>query len=69
MRLRSLLRVLHFLAAASLGTLVYSPWIQVQAFVLFNQVVVIPVLALSGMWMWQGHRLRAHFSNRKGERG
>lgn len=58
MRLRGWLRIVHLLGAASLGTLVYSPWITNETFLLFNQIVVIPALTASGLYMWLGHKLR-----------
>ena len=54
---RGALRTLHILGAASIGTYVYSPWSDIAWFALMNQVVV-PALAISGLWMWLGHRLR-----------
>ena len=58
MKTRKLLRGLHLLAAAFLGTLVYSPWIGNEWFLLLNQVVVVPMLVVTGAWMWLGARLR-----------
>ena len=55
---RGALRTLHILGAASIGTYVYSPWSDIAWFALMNQVVVVPALAISGLWMWLGHRLR-----------
>ena len=58
MKARKLLRVLHLAAAGCLGTLVYSPWIDTQWFLLLNQFVVVPLLVVTGVWMWLGPRLR-----------
>ncbi len=58
MKQRILLRYLHLLGGAIIGTYVYSPWHHVDWFVLLNQVIVAPLLTLSGLWMWQGHKIR-----------
>ena len=60
MTARRVLRYLHLLCAGALGTLVYSPWISNESFLFFNQVVTVPVLAASGLWMWLGPRIRTH---------
>ena len=56
---RGALRTLHILGAASIGTYVYSPWSDLEWFALLNQAVVIPILSISGVWMWKGHRIKS----------
>lgn len=56
---RNILRTIHFVGAACIGTFVYSPWSSVEWFALLNQVLVVPLLSLTGLWMWQGHRIKA----------
>jgi hypothetical protein len=56
--LRTLLRWVHLLGAAAIGTYVYAPWRDVAALTLLLQLVVLPSLTLSGLWMWKGHLLR-----------
>ncbi len=58
---RSILRSIHILGAACIGTFVYAPWSGVEWFALLNQAIVIPVLAISGVWMWKGHRIKSAF--------
>ena len=53
---RNLIRTIHLVGAASIGTYVYSPWSDVAWFALFNQALVIPVLSLTGLWMWKGQK-------------
>ena len=55
---RKILRTIHFVGAACIGTFVYSPWSSVEWFALLNQAVVVPLLSVTGLWMWQGHRIR-----------
>jgi len=54
---RNLLRLLHVVGASSIGTLVYSPLITNESFLLVNQVIIVPALSVTGAWMWFGHRL------------
>jgi hypothetical protein len=56
---RSSQRVGHLLLAALLGVYVYSPLGSVPAFALAVQVVAFPALALSGILLWRGGRVRA----------
>ena len=63
---RDRLRVLHLVASAVLGTYVYSPWGAEPWFRLVIQVVVIPLITLSGLWMWKGRKLVSWL---KGNRG
>jgi hypothetical protein len=54
---RDRLRVLHLAASAVLGAYVYSPWGGEPWFRLLTQVVVLPLVTLSGLWMWKGRKL------------
>lgn len=56
---RAVIRSIHLIGAALIGTYIYSPWSNLAWFTLLNQVVVIPLLAISGIWMWKGHKIRA----------
>lgn len=55
---RSRQRLAHVVLATALGVYLYSPLGSVAAVELAVQVVVFPALALSGLLMWKGHRLR-----------
>lgn len=57
-QLRGLIRWIHLLGAAAIGTYVYAPWRDVAWFTLLMQVLVIPSLSLTGLWLWKGHLLR-----------
>ncbi|MBP2833801.1 hypothetical protein J8281_16515 [Aquimarina sp. U1-2] len=53
MKTRNTLRWLHIIAAAAIGTFIYSPWASIEWFALTIQVLVIPVLTITGLWMWK----------------
>lgn len=49
----------HVLLATLLGVYLYSPLANMPLAELAVQVLVFPAVALSGVLMWQGNRLRA----------
>jgi hypothetical protein len=55
---RSRQRLAHLVLATALGGYLYSPLVDVAAVELAVQVLVFPTLALSGLLMWKGHRIR-----------
>ena len=67
-RLRTVLRWTHILVGALLATFVYSPLREIGAFVLLVQIALIPVLILTGVWMWQQARVRSLLA-RSSQRG
>jgi hypothetical protein len=55
------MRWIHLFGSVAIGTFVYSPWHNEPKFILSMQILVIPTLTLTGLWMWQGHRLKKIF--------
>jgi hypothetical protein len=51
-------RVAHLLLAGGLGVFVYSPLRTDSTAILAVQVVLFPLLALSGVLLWKGGQLR-----------
>ena len=56
--LRKQLRLIHILASAILGMFIYSPWRNNQTLFLAMGFAIFPIVALTGLWMWQGARLK-----------
>jgi hypothetical protein len=56
--LRTLSRALHLVGSALIGTYVYSPFSDLAWFTALMQFGVIPLLALSGVMMWQQGRVQ-----------
>jgi hypothetical protein len=56
--LREKLRILHILATIPLGAFIYAPHLINSTFTLIMGLVVFPILAITGLWMWQGHLIR-----------
>lgn len=55
--LRTLSRALHLVGSALIGAYVYSPLGDLSWFTALMQFGVIPLLALSGLVMWQQARV------------
>ena len=55
---RNVFRTIHLIGATIVGAYVYSPWKELEWFGLLNKAVIVPALTVSGLWMWQGHKLR-----------
>ncbi|WP_318567822.1 hypothetical protein [Salinigranum marinum] len=51
-------RFAHLALAVAIGAFVYSPLRTVPEAVLVVQVLVFPLLVVSGLLMWRGARLR-----------
>jgi hypothetical protein len=57
-RQRNLFRIIHLIGAGAIGIYVYAPFKHVELFTLLMQVVVLPLLTLSGMWLWLADKLK-----------
>lgn len=58
LRSRRAQRLAHLVLATALGVYLYSPLREVAVVGLVVQVLVFPALAVSGVLMWKGPRLR-----------
>ena len=54
---RRILRSCHLIAGIMLALHVYSPLAEVALFATAVQAVIVPLVALSGLWMWQQPRI------------
>ena len=61
---RSILRWIHILFAIPIAGYVYSPFEEIPNYAPATRFVFLPVLVLTGLWMWQGHVVRRLFSKR-----
>jgi len=57
---RQLVRLIHLLIGSALGFLVYAPTSLTEGLRLVMQVGVLPMVVLSGLWLWYGTRLLKH---------
>ena len=61
---RSILRWTHIALGIPIIGYVYSPFEELPNYAPVVRFISIPVLVLTGLWMWQGHRLRRLISKR-----
>ena len=59
---RSIFRWIHIVFAIPIAGYVYSPFDQIPNYAPAVRFVFVPLLVLSGLWMWQGHVVRRLFS-------
>jgi hypothetical protein len=55
---RSILRWIHIVFAIPIFGYVYSPFEEIPNYAPAVRYVFLPVLVLTGLWMWQGHVVR-----------
>jgi hypothetical protein len=61
---RSMARWLHIVLGIPIIGYIYSPFDQIPNYAPATRYVFVPVLVLSGLWMWKGHVVRRLFSKR-----
>jgi len=61
---RSIGRWIHIVLSIPIVGYIYSPFDQIPNYAPITRHVFVPVIALSGLWMWKGHLLWRHFSSR-----
>jgi hypothetical protein len=55
---RSILRWIHIVFGIPIIGYIYSPFEDIRYYAHSVRFVFLPVLLLSGLWMWKGHVLR-----------
>ena len=61
---RSIVRWIHLVLAIPIAGYIYSPFDQIPNYARPTRFVFVPLLVLSGLWMWKGHVVRRLFSRR-----
>ena len=51
-------RLIHLIFSIPIIGYVYSPFEELPNYAPVDRFISIPVLAISGLWMWKGHVLR-----------
>jgi hypothetical protein len=55
---RSILRWIHLVFSIPIIGYVYSPFEEIPNYAPVVRFVAVPVIVLTGFWMWKGHVLR-----------
>jgi len=61
---RSILRWTHIVIAIPIVGYVYSPFEEIPNYAPAVRFVFLPVMVLTGLWMWKGHVVRRLISKR-----
>jgi hypothetical protein len=61
---RSIFRWIHIVLSIPIFGYIYSPFDQIPNYAPLVRFVFLPLLVLSGLWMWKGHVLRRLISKR-----
>ena len=59
---RSIIRWIHIILAIPILGYIYSPFDQIPNYARPTRYVFVPILVISGLWMWKGHLVRRLFS-------
>jgi hypothetical protein len=55
---RSIVRSIHIVVAIPILGYIYSPFEKLPGYAPATRFVFLPVMVLSGLWMWKGHVVR-----------
>ena len=61
---RSILRWIHIIISIPIIGYIYSPFEEIPKYAPTVRFVFLPVMVLSGFWMWKGPVIRRLFSKR-----
>jgi hypothetical protein len=61
---RSIFRWIHLVFSIPILGYIYSPFDKVPNYAPATRFVFVPVMIVSGLWMWKGHVVRRLFSKR-----
>jgi hypothetical protein len=58
---RTIVRCIHIVVAIPILGYIYSPFDKIPEYAPATRLVFLPVMVLSGLWMWKGHVVRQFF--------
>jgi hypothetical protein len=61
---RTIFRWIHLVFAIPILGYIYSPFEKIPSYAPATRFVFVPVMVLSGLWMWKGHVVRRLISKR-----
>jgi hypothetical protein len=64
---RSIFRWIHIVFAIPILGYIYSPFEKLPDYAPATRFVFLPVMVLTGLWMWKGHGLRRLISKRSAQ--
>ena len=64
---RTIFRWIHLLFSIPILGYIYSPFEKLPGYAPATRFVFLPVMVVTGLWMWKGHVLRRLVSKRSGQ--
>ena len=64
---RLIVRWIHIICAIPIIGYIYSPFDQIPNYAPPTRFIFLPVMLLSGLWMWKGHVVRRLLSRKPEE--
>jgi hypothetical protein len=61
---RSIFRWIHLVFSIPILGYIYSPFDKIPSYAPATRFVFVPVMVLSGLWMWKGHVVRRLISKK-----
>ena len=61
---RTILRWIHIIFAIPILGYIYSPFDKLPDYAFKTRYIFVPIMVLSGLWMWKGHVVRRVISKR-----
>jgi hypothetical protein len=59
---RAVFRSIHIIFAIPIIGYIYSPFDKLSMYAFRTRFVFVPIMVLSGLWMWKGHVVRRLFT-------
>lgn len=61
---RSIFRWIHLILAIPIVGYIYSPFDKLPAYAPATRFVFLPLMVVTGLWMWKGHLVQRAFTRR-----
>jgi hypothetical protein len=61
---RTVFRWIHIVFAIPILGYIYSPFDKLPDYAFKTRFIFVPIMVLSGLWMWKGHVVRRLFAKR-----
>jgi thiosulfate reductase cytochrome b subunit len=61
---RSIIRWMHLIFAIPIVGYIFSPFDKIPQYASKTRYLFVPILVLSGLWMWKGHVVKRLISKR-----
>ena len=66
---RTIVRCIHLALAIPILGYIYSPFDKLPDYAPATRFVFVPIMLVSGLWMWKGHAFRRLISKRPASQG